>query len=75
MFSAALPLLPSPLPSLPLTFNLGVEVVDDDLQLPQCHVSQVGGLQASLHETLADVRHVRQLAAHRQRDRREYKDY
>lgn len=44
-----------------LTFNLGVKVVDNNLKLPQRHVSQVGGLQAPLHETLADVRHVRQL--------------
>lgn len=44
-----------------LTFDLGVQVVDDNLELAQRHVSQVGGLQAPLHETLADVRHVRQL--------------
>lgn len=44
-----------------LTFNLGVQVVDDDLELAQRHVSQVGGLQAPLHQTLADVRHVWQL--------------
>lgn len=67
-FHAALP--PSLLlHSLLLTFNLGVQVVDYDLQLPQCHVPQVGGFQASLHETLADVRHVRQLLTDRQMDR------
>lgn len=44
-----------------LTFNLGVQVIDNNLELAQRHVSQVGGLQAPLHETLADVRHVRQL--------------
>lgn len=32
-----------------LTFNLGVQIVDYNLELSQCHVSQVGGLQASLH--------------------------
>lgn len=32
-----------------LTFNLGVQVIDYDLELAQRHVSQVGGLQASLH--------------------------
>lgn len=58
------PFLPS---SLPLTFNLGVQVVDYDLELPQRHVPQVGGFQASLHETLADVRHVRQLLAEREK--------
>lgn len=49
-----------------LTFNLGVKVVDNNLKLPQRHVSQVGGLQAPLHETLADVRHVRQLNTQRE---------
>lgn len=41
-----------------LTFNLGVEVIDDDLELPNSHVSQVRGLQTSLHQTFAYVRHV-----------------
>lgn len=49
-----------------LTFNLGVKVVDNNLKLPQRHVSQVGGLQAPLHEALADVRHVRQLNTERE---------
>lgn len=32
-----------------LTFNLGVEVIHYNLKLPQCHIPQVSGLQASLH--------------------------
>lgn len=48
-------------PHSKLTFNLGVQVIDDNLELAQRHVSQVGGLQTPLHETLADVRHVWQL--------------
>lgn len=44
-----------------LTFDLGMQVVDYNLKLPQRHISQVGGLQTSFHETLTDVRHVWQL--------------
>ncbi len=32
-----------------LTFNLGVQVIYYNLELPQSHISQVGGLQASFH--------------------------
>lgn len=38
-----------------------MQVIDDDLELAQRHVSQVAGLQAPLHQTLADVWHVWQL--------------
>lgn len=32
-----------------LTLDLRVQVVDYNLELPQRHVSQVGGLEASFH--------------------------
>jgi len=41
-----------------LTLYLGVQIIYYNLELPQSHISQVGGLQTSFHKTLADVRHV-----------------